>query len=225
MPPHEPHDVVPAPAFLEGLRDDVVRRLGIHFASGDLSRAEVGRRVALALSATSPDTLDLLVVDLPPPERDADVQARATALIAAEPVPERGVLAAVMGGNGRKGAWLVPRHLKVVAFMGGADLDLRAARFAPGVTEIEVVAVMGGVEIVVPHGVRVETVAVAAMGGVETNVRDVEPRDPDAPVLRVSGFATFGGVNVTTRQPNTKKLTRFAALLEKARAKARRRGG
>lgn len=127
-----------------------------------------------------------------------------------------------MGGNARKGAWLVPRHLKVVAFMGGAELDLRTARFAPGVTEIEVLVLMGGVEIVVPHGVRVEMLAVAAMGGVDTSVRGAGPPDPDAPVLRISGFATMGGVNVTTRQADTTKLTRFAALLEKARARRRK---
>ena len=208
--------VVPAP-FLEALREDVVQRLGVHFASGDLSRREVDRRVALALRAATPDALDVLVADLQPLGRDADLPGHVETLVTGGAVPERGVLAALMGGNTRKGSWVVPRHLKVVAFMGGADLDLRGARFAPGVTELEVLVVMGGVEIVVPHGVRVETVAVAAMGGIDINVRDVATPDPDAPVLRISGFATMGGVTVTTRQTSTRKLTQFAALLEKAR--------
>lgn len=212
--------VVPAP-FLEALREDVVQRLGVHFASGDLSRREVDRRVALALRAATPDALDLLLVDLQPLDRDADAPGSAAALVTQGVAPERGVLAALMGGNARKGSWVVPRHLKVVAFMGGADLDLRGARFAPGVTEIEVLVVMGGVNIVVPHGVRVETVAVAAMGGVETNVRDVLTPDPDAPVLRISGFVTMGGVTVTTRQTSTQKLTKFAALVEKARKRVK----
>jgi hypothetical protein len=68
----------------------------------------------------------------------------------------------------------------------------------------------------------VETVAVAAMGGIETNVRDVATPDPDAPVLRISGFATMGGVEVTTRQANTKRLTQFAALVDRARKRRAR---
>jgi hypothetical protein len=220
-----PHDLAQATAFLAEYREDVVHRLGVHFASGDVGRREVERRVALALRARTPDTLELLLADLPPLDADVDPRTRAAPLVAAEAPPERGVLAAVMGGHGRKGAWLVPRHLKIVAVMGGVELDLRAARFGPGVTEIEILVIMGGVEIVVPPGMRVETLVITAMGGAETDVRELAPGDPDAPILRISGFAALGGVGVTTRRADTKRLTRFAALLERARARARRRDG
>ena len=64
-------------------------------------------------------------------------------------VPERGVGAAIMGGFQRGTGWVLPRHFKVVAVMGGIELDLRNARIAPGVSEIEVFALMGGVEVLV----------------------------------------------------------------------------
>ena len=108
--------------------------------------------------------------------------------------------------------------------MGGAQLDLREARFAPGVTEIEVLAFMGGVEIYVPAGVRVEAVGMAAMGGFDVNVGDVVTLDPDAPVVRISGLAIMGGVDASTRRPTAKALQRFAKALARARKRASRGG-
>ena len=124
-------------------------------------------------------------------------------------VPERGIVMAFMGGVARKGSWMVPRHFKVVAVMGGAEIDLRDARFAPGVTEIEVMALMGGVEITVPPGVRVETMGTALMGGFEATAGDIHATDPSAPILRVSGMAVMGGVEVRVRRPGKKVLERF----------------
>src|ERR1044072_4839669 len=37
---------------------------------------------------------------------------------------------AILSGLERKGRWVVPREMSVLAMMGGADLDLREARFA-----------------------------------------------------------------------------------------------
>ena len=54
---------------------------------------------------------------------------------------------AIFGGIDRRGTWNVPRRMRVVAIFGGADLDLREARFPPGVIDIEVTAVMGGINI------------------------------------------------------------------------------
>jgi hypothetical protein len=124
---------------------------------------------------------------------------------------------AVMGGVERKGGWLVPRLLKVFCFMGGAELDLREARFAPGVTEIDILTVWGGVEIMVPPGVRVETVGAAFMGGFGADAGDVDTLDPGQPVLRVSGVAIMAGVEVKRRKPGKKTLARFETALKAAR--------
>jgi hypothetical protein len=43
-------------------------------------------------------------------------------------------------------------RLKVLALFGGVLLDFREARLLPGVTEVHVVAVMGGAQLIVPPG-------------------------------------------------------------------------
>jgi hypothetical protein len=114
-------------------------------------------------------------------------------------VPARQALLAVMGAAERKGAWVVPRQLRVVAFMGGVELDLREAHFGDGVTEIEVFSIMGGVEILVPTGVRIETTGMGVLGGFGIAGSDADP-GPHAPVLRISGVAVMGGVDAKLKK-------------------------
>ena len=210
------------------LRDRVVHDLGVHFANEDLTMDELERRLEVAFRATTPAELAELIADLPPlaPEVGAApaVQAR-RAPVATAGVPERGVLVAFMGGTGRAGSWLVPRHLKVVAIMGGAELDLRKARFAPGVTEIEVLAVMGYVGVIVPPSVRVEMTGVAVMGGFGTDTADQDVSDPDQPVVRLSGLAFMAAVEAEVKRPSTKALKKFSRALRAAQKRAQKDAG
>jgi predicted membrane protein len=90
----------------------------------------------------------------------------------------------------------------ITAIMGGAKLDLRMARIAEGQEAIiDVTAVMGGVEIVVPSTWSVATPLVPFMGGLEDKRLPPLPVDgkipvPDAktPRLVIRGFVMMGGV-------------------------------
>ena len=108
---------------------------------------------------------------------------------------------AIFGGVDRRGTWNVPRRWRVVAAFGGAQLDLREARFPTGVIDLEVRAVFGGVQIVVPPGLAVEVHGTAIMGGFQDVNRAPAHPDPDAPLLRIRGLALMGGVEITMRLP------------------------
>lgn len=211
--PAAPAGAALAPAQL---REEVLDALGVAFAQGDLTMEELEGRLALAFRTSDPAALRELLSDLPSASawRDANVARPAQD---APVTPERGVLAAFMGGNVRKGSWAVPRYLKVVAVMGGVQLDLRQAVLAPGLTEIEVFAVMGGVEIVVPPGVRVETMGMAVMGGFDTSAGDAHATSPDRPFIRISGLAVMGGVEAKMRLPSARAMKKFRRAVEKAR--------
>jgi hypothetical protein len=119
---------------------------------------------------------------------------------------------AVMSGFQRKGRWRMPKQLNCFAFWGGGEIDLREAEFADREVEINCIAIMGGVNVIVPPGVEVVVRGIGIMGGFDHREEGV-PGEPGAPRVIVSGFAFWGGVGVE------RKLTRA----ERQRLKEERR--
>jgi hypothetical protein len=107
---------------------------------------------------------------------------------------------AILSGLERKGVWTVPAHLTVTCFLGGADLDLRRARFAAREVVITVNAVMGGADITVGPHTHVIMEGTGIMGGYAGPTDETPPElDADGPTVRIRGFALMGGVNVSRR--------------------------
>jgi hypothetical protein len=91
----------------------------------------------------------------------------------------------------------------ITAIMGGGQLDLRLATIPAGEEAVlDIVAVMGGVEIVVPASWEVSTPLLPFMGGVEDKRLPPLQTDPNATrkdnsgrlVLR--GLVMMGGVHI-----------------------------
>ncbi|MDH6584959.1 hypothetical protein M2164_005266 [Streptomyces sp. SAI-208] len=102
---------------------------------------------------------------------------------------------AVMSGFQRRGRWTVPRRFNCFAFWGGGEIDLRDANFAASEVEINCVAIMGGMQVIVPPGVEVVVRGIGIMGGFDQREEGV-PGEPGAPRVIVTGFAFWGGVGV-----------------------------
>jgi hypothetical protein len=185
-------------------RERVIAHLSDHFAHDVLDVDEFERRVTVAQTSENPADIEALLTDLR--EVAGPIAPLPTVVPTVVPAPlpaerNRDTLYAIFGGIDRRGAWTVPRRMKIVAIMGGAHLDLREARFPPGVVELDVTAVMGGIEIVVPPGLAVQMHGSAIMGGFADVDRAPANPDPDAPLLRVRGLTMMGGVNVSMRLP------------------------
>lgn len=134
-------------------------------------------------------------------------------------LPQRETLTALFSSTARHGEWLPPEELRVIVGFGSAKLDLTQALLAPGVTEFEVLAVCGSVELLVPPDLEVELGATAlfgsverrdARGGVSGFLRDQIRRvtggsseppvsEDDPPLLRITGHAIFGSIVVRVR--------------------------
>ena len=179
-------------------RDATVQRLQAAFAENRLSDEEFDARVRASLAARTQVELERLLADLPgSPARPAPSQLMHSQVIA------------VLGGVERRGRWRVPEQCTAVAVLGGCVLDLRAAQFSAPLTTITVVAIMGGVEVLVPPGVRVEMHGQAFMGGWSNNVRG-QDLPPDAPQVHLRGYALMGGVEVRTKkQSRTRSRHRY----------------
>ncbi|MDX3383617.1 DUF1707 domain-containing protein [Streptomyces niveiscabiei] len=131
---------------------------------------------------------------------------------------------AVMGGFQRKGRWTVPRRMNCVAFWGGGEIDLREADFSAGEVEINCVAIMGGIQILVPPGVEIVSKGIGIMGDFSHRESGV-PAGPGAPRVVITGFAFWGGVDVERKR--TKAALRQEKLdrrEERRRLKEDRRG-
>jgi class 3 adenylate cyclase len=134
-----------------------------------------------------------VLADLPEP-----VPLPATAAAGAPRSTTRWVVG-IMGGGHSKGRWRPGEQVTALAIMGGCVLDLRQAQIDGPVVDITAIAIMGGVEIIVPEGIAVEMSGVAIMGGKDCRVKDVRPL-PGTPVIRVNAFAFWGGVTVRTKR-------------------------
>lgn len=179
-------------------RDQVIKLLSERFASDALDMDELEERLDRAHRATTLAALDDVVTDLTPTESPLPAVIEPAPLAV---VPKKKRLLAIFGGFDRGGHWRVPHEMRVVAVFGGVNLDFRNAAFGAGETHLQITAVMGGVNIVIPPGLAVECDGTAIFGGFQDVDRAPLSPDPQRPLLRITGLAVLGGLNIETRLP------------------------
>ena len=203
-------------------RELAVARLCEHFAQDQLTLEEFERRVDVAQRTHDPSQLAALLKDLAP-LAPSPAAATAPAPVRRAPPPaadrrEHGMLLALMGGVERRGAWRPAADTYVLAVMGGAELDFRDVALPAGVTEVTVFAIMGGVEITVPPDLAVDASGFAIMGGFAHTSPPANP-SPDAPRLRITGFALMGAVEIDVRLPGESKKQAKQRLRQERRGR------
>jgi hypothetical protein len=194
---------------IEDLRDSVMDDLVKHYSLERVSLDEFERRTDLVSKATTRADLIAQVADLPamPAEgratRDTREPApRAAAGAATWRVSSRNsrpsdFAVAIFSGSDYKGVWQAPRALTTLCVFGGSSIDFRKAVVpAEGVT-VSCLCLFGGVDVIVPPGMRVLVRGVGIFGGFDRTSNEVD--DPEAPTITVEGLALFGGVSVRVR--------------------------
>jgi hypothetical protein len=195
----------PALVALVRRREQVIDWLSQAFADDQLGLEEYEERVTLAHRAGGLDELDKLVADLAPqPEAAPATEALAVpekATVDIRPRADKKTFVAIFSGVRRRGGWRPARRTRVLAMFGGAEIDFRDVVLPPGITELHISAMFGGVQIIVPPSLAVECDGWAIMGGFEDLDRAPRTPEPDAPLLRISGFCFMGGFSIETRLP------------------------
>ncbi|HEX4627339.1 MAG TPA: DUF1707 domain-containing protein [Gemmatimonadales bacterium] len=172
-------------------RDRVVDALTRHFASDQITEAEFEARLDRVYGATTELELADVIADLPVSVRSAAAPAVRDALHAGHRIN------ALFSGIERKVTGLVPGELRVRAHLGYIELDLTGATFAPGLTAIDVRALMGYVQIRLPAGIRVESHGRALFGFFTSKGAQSPGADRSKSVVRITGRATFGFAEAT----------------------------
>ncbi|MDH3207374.1 MAG: DUF1707 domain-containing protein [Gemmatimonadota bacterium] len=220
-----------------GVPTDQIKQVTIdalceHFANDAITVEDFEARVDIAHRATSVAELRKLLLDLPSGdlpvvagEHPKPVPGGQYQVAPSEHAKQTGYAIAVLGGSRRKGPWSPARVNYTVAIMGGVELDFREAALPPGLTEVKVFSAMGGVEVIVPPGLSVESHGIGILGGFEHAGDGAHPQ-PGAPVLRITGVALMGGVEIKVRHPGeTASDARRRRRQERREKRKRLRGG
>ena len=167
---------------------------------GRLDLEELDQRLEATYAARTYADLVPITFDLPAhPHRPPQVTRPSSAAVVPGPKHEQHF--AIMSGVNRKGVWVVPERFNLVALMGGAELDLRDAKFAAPEVVLTINAFMGGAQVIVGPHVRVYVEGTGIMGGYSGPSGLVEAQtDESSPVVRVRGVAIWGGVNVERKR-------------------------
>lgn len=189
-----------SPVVLQAQRERTIAALCGHFANDRLTVEEFERRLDVANRAITAPALADLVADLPAvvPNTPPAAPSPTTVSAPSNHVRDQQTLVALMGGVERRGGWQPAQKTLLVAVMGGGVLDFREVRLPPGETEVTILAVMGGAEIIVPPGMAVDCNGIAIMGGFG-HAGNLPASNAAGPILRVNGFALMGGVDVQVR--------------------------
>jgi hypothetical protein len=193
---------------LEEVRDKVMDLLATYYARGAMELEDYERKAEAAVASTTRVQLESLVGALPalPAPEQAAPRARvppadrsSAPLATAGEVRPSQTFASVFSGVSKRGEWYPARSTQVVAFFGGVDLDYTHAHLPEGVSTIRVLCAFGGVSIVVPPGVAVESSGIGIFGAFDNQVPDY-PRG-EVPTLRIEGLCLFGGTEVKLKRP------------------------
>ncbi|MDA3937906.1 MAG: DUF1707 domain-containing protein [Spirochaetia bacterium] len=180
-------------------REEAIKKLELNFAHGYLEVEEFESRLDLALNTTLPQDLTRITSDLSlipaVSENSTDININRGKVRSEE------LFIGILSGIDRKGVWKPARKNKVFALMGGVDLDFSEAVFPPGVTEVEFLCLMAGLDIIVPEGINVEVKGFPIMGGIDKKVSD--EHYPGRPTLRIQGITVMGGIDI--KYPKRKK--------------------
>ncbi len=180
-------------------RERVANVLREAAGDGRLTMDELDERLDAVYAAKTYAELEPITHDLPGARTSVPVTAPSAPADPADPArfdgtPSSGGAVAILGGFTRKGEWVVPKHFTGFLFMGGAEIDLREARFEDREVNINIIAIMGGCEITVPEDANVRVTGVGIMGAFEHS--DPGGGSPDGPTITISGVAFMGGVDV-----------------------------
>ncbi|MFE7838923.1 DUF1707 domain-containing protein [Streptomyces sp. NPDC057474] len=166
------------PLIRDNDRDTAVGRLQEAYAEGHISHEELDERLHQVLTAKTRGGLQSALASLP--EEDAGT----TSTIA------------VAGGRiKRRGAWRVPRILKVESAYGTVRLDLSRAVIEHPVVDIELQLGTGGAKITVPRDAIVEFEDLQT-GWKDTRYKTRRRPRSGGPRIRISGTMGFGRLKI-----------------------------
>ncbi|MGW3951772.1 DUF1707 SHOCT-like domain-containing protein [Streptomyces sp. NPDC004752] len=168
----------PPSQISEDDRNTAVQRVQEAYAGGHISHEEMDARLHQVLTATTHSALVSALASFP-----------------AENAGTTSTIGAAGGRIKRRGAWRVPRVLKVESAFGKVLLDLSQAIIEHPAIDIELQLGTGSAKITVPRDATVD-VEDLHTGWKDLRYKTRTPARPGGPRIRISGTMGFGRLKI-----------------------------
>jgi hypothetical protein len=175
-------------------RESVLALLRQASVDGRLTVEELADRAGQAQDARTHDELRAITADLLPPGAHPAAPAGGvgTGRELGGPVEQH---RAVLSSLERRGRWQIAPRSRFKTTLGSIQLDLRQAVMPGPEIEIELKAVLGSCQLIVPEGTDVRVSGGNALGVSELHLGNEAP-PPGAPIVRVIVGGALGSVEV-----------------------------
>jgi hypothetical protein len=186
-------------------REAAVTRLQAAVGEGRIDLDEFGQRADAAYAAATTAELDALLADLPSPVSEVPAVGEVIRERTTEPQ------FSLLGDVKLTPTTSVPR--RIGTFFGNIKVDLRGLRTSAETVELELITVLGDVEVIVSEGVAAEIGGWTGLGDRKTDLAAV-PRLPGTPHVVVRGWTLLGDRKLRSLAPG-ESPSRWRALLDR----------
>ncbi len=186
--------------MLDQRRERLVEILTRRFTDDELSMEEYEGLMGRIAEAKTLESLETLEFELYEGQRGA-ASERSEPGRGATFMEESQVQScvAVLSERQHRGAWLAKQNVASFTLLATQIFDLRDQDLPPGPTVLEVFALLGSVEVIVPPSLSVRMEVTPVLGDA-TLKRGVNARERSGePVLVITGAAILGSVTVRTK--------------------------
>ncbi len=203
---------------LDAARRDAIHALCVAQAEDRLSVELFEQRLLLLREAPSAAAVRQIVGDLET-TGDYGLAVHSAPIPAAVAPLERLRVSAVFSGAKRSGRWTVPLSIETRIMFGSVRLDLRDAWFESDTLDVEVDAVCGSLELIVPPGTQVEIEVSETMSGSDhKRGRGASAADWNGLLVRLTGSMFMSGLKVIERPPTAEGGGWLGGIVKRLRA-------
>ena len=196
---------------IEKVREEVIDSLIYAYSHSKISDQAFERRLDQAMKSTDHQEIFDLAKDLEKPNDNAYTEQKERQFnvnYSSNDDQEVDTIVNILGGSNRSGQWTVPKEVRVISILGGADIDFTDAIFTTPNVTVKVFCLLGGDNIYVPENVNVVSKAFCIMGGIDNSAPSIASRQ--APTLTIEGLVLFGGLDIKIKQTIKEKFVAFA---------------
>ncbi len=192
---------------LKQARREAVHALCVAQAREQLSVELFEQRLALVREAPTTAAVWQILGDIGDPGGDDRLQRLDTPLPVDQPAAvaplERLRVSAIFSGAKRSGRWTVPLVIEARIRFGNVKLDLRDAWFDSDTVEIEVDAICGALDLIVPPGTQVENEISETLSGSDHKRGRASAAEWNGLLVRLSGSMFMSGLKISERPPTS----------------------